>query len=190
LVVRLSATAATASPRRRSSGVAVAATTVIAVTRPGCGTSGGTTLPGLERALACTVVISTSSTVAVVLDRGARLPTGASHLGHKGVELVLRSTTDTSWLTSVAKTVVIAPGLANFTVGTIAGHVTSLTTNTADDAGRKVLLLWAIVLAMADLTTVLTGLVLVVTEGTVEGSKLTKLVALEFVLAFGNGGSL
>jgi hypothetical protein len=43
---------------------------------------------------------------------------------------------------------------------------------------------------MADLTTVLTGLVLVVTEGTVEGSKLTKLVALEFVLAFGNGGSL
>jgi hypothetical protein len=93
-------------------------------------------------------------------------------------------------LTSVAKTVVIAPGLTNFTVGTIAGHVTSLTTNTADDAGRKVLLLWAIVLAMADLTTVLTGLVLVVTEGTVEGSKLTKLVALEFVLAFGNGGSL
>jgi hypothetical protein len=65
-----------------------------------------------------------------------------------------------------------------------------LTTDTADDAGREVLLLWTIVLAMTNLTTVLAGLVLVVTKGTVEGGKLTKLVALEFVLAFRDRSSL
>jgi hypothetical protein len=37
---------------------------------------------------------------------------------------------------------------------------------------------------MTNLTTVLAGLVLVVAKGTVEGGKLTELVALEFVLAF------
>jgi hypothetical protein len=43
---------------------------------------------------------------------------------------------------------------------------------------------------MTNLTTVLAGLVLVVTKGTVEGGKLTKLVALEFVLAFRDRSSL
>ncbi|KAK1715567.1 uncharacterized protein BDZ83DRAFT_54194 [Colletotrichum acutatum] len=43
---------------------------------------------------------------------------------------------------------------------------------------------------MTDLATVLASLVLVVTEGTVEGSKLAKLVALELVLSFGNGRGL
>lgn len=43
---------------------------------------------------------------------------------------------------------------------------------------------------MADLAAVLAGLVLVVTEGTVEGSKLAKLVALELILSFGNGRGL
>jgi hypothetical protein len=39
---------------------------------------------------------------------------------------------------------------------------------------------------MSDLATVLAGLVLVVTEGTVKRSELAKLVPLELVLAFGN----
>lgn len=38
--------------------------------------------------------------------------------------------------------------------------------------------------------TVLTSLVLIVTEGTVESSQLTQLVALELVLAFGDRSSL
>lgn len=63
-------------------------------------------------------------------------------------------------------------------------------TNAADDAGGEILLLGTVILAMADLTTVLTGLVLVVTERSVEGGELTKLVALEFVLALRNRGSL
>jgi hypothetical protein len=66
----------------------------------------------------------------------------------------------------------------------------SLTTDTANDAGREILLLRAVVLAMTNLTTVLAGLVLVVTKGTVEGGKLTELVALEFVLAFRDRSSL
>ena len=68
--------------------------------------------------------------------------------------------------------------------------MTSLTTDATDDAGSEVLLLWTIVLAMANLSAVLTGLVLVVTKGTVEGGKLAELVALELVLAFGDGSGL
>jgi len=68
--------------------------------------------------------------------------------------------------------------------------VTSLTADAADDAGREVLFLRAVVLAMTNLTAVLAGLVLVVAEGTIEGGKFTKLVALEFVLTFRDGSSL
>ena len=34
--------------------------------------------------------------------------------------------------------------------------------------------------------TVLTGLVLIITKGTIQGSELSKLVSLEFILTFGN----
>jgi hypothetical protein len=62
--------------------------------------------------------------------------------------------------------------------------VTGLATYTADDASGVVLLLRAIVLPVADFTTVLAGLVLVITEGAVEGGKLAKLVPLQLVLTF------
>lgn len=68
--------------------------------------------------------------------------------------------------------------------------MTSLTTDTANDACGEVLLLWTVVLAVADLSTVLAGLILVVTKRTVQRGKLTKLVSLEFVLTFGDGSSL
>jgi hypothetical protein len=68
--------------------------------------------------------------------------------------------------------------------------MSSLTADTADDAGCEVLLLRAIVLSMTNLAAILASLVLVVTKSTVEGGELTQLVALEFVLAFGDGGSL
>lgn len=66
----------------------------------------------------------------------------------------------------------------------------SVTTDTADDVGSVVLALGAVVFAVTNLTTVLASLVLVVTKSTVEGSELTKLVALQLVLAFGDGSSL
>lgn len=65
-----------------------------------------------------------------------------------------------------------------------------IATHSADDAGSEVLLLRAIVLAVPYLTTVLTSLVLIVTQSSVQSSKLTELVTLQFVLALGNGSSL
>ena len=65
-----------------------------------------------------------------------------------------------------------------------------VTADSADDACREVLALGAVVLAVTNLTAVLASLVLIVSEGTVEGSQLTKLVTLELVLTFGDRGSL
>lgn len=68
--------------------------------------------------------------------------------------------------------------------------MTSIATDTANDVGCEVLSLGAIVFPVTDHTAVLAGLVLVVTQGTVEGRKLAQLVALELVLTFGNGSGL
>lgn len=85
---------------------------------------------------------------------------------------------------------VVAPARASLSIRTIAGHVTSIAAHTTNDVGRVVLLLRAIILAMADLAAVLAGLVLVIAQGSVEGSQFTELIALQFVLALGNRGSL
>ena len=68
--------------------------------------------------------------------------------------------------------------------------MSSLSTDTANDAGSVVLLLGTVVLAMTDLTTILAGLIFVVAESTVERGELAKLVTLEFILAFGDGSGL
>jgi hypothetical protein len=68
--------------------------------------------------------------------------------------------------------------------------VTRVTTDATDDTGSVILLLRAVVLAVANLATVLASLVLVVSEGTVEGGEFSELVTLEFVLTFGNRCSL
>lgn len=65
-----------------------------------------------------------------------------------------------------------------------------VTTNSADDAGSKVLSLGTIVLAMPNLSTVLTSLVFIISKSTVEGGQLSKLVTLEFVLTFRDRSSL
>jgi hypothetical protein len=65
-----------------------------------------------------------------------------------------------------------------------------VTADTADDVGSEVLLLGTVVLAMSDLAAVLAGLVLIIAQGAVQGSKLTQLVALELVLALRNRRSL
>lgn len=66
----------------------------------------------------------------------------------------------------------------------------SIAANTTDDVGRKVLLLRTVIFAMTDLAAVLACLVLVVTQSTVQGGKLTKLIALQFILTLGNRRSL
>lgn len=65
-----------------------------------------------------------------------------------------------------------------------------IATDTADDAGGEVALLRTVVLAVSNLTTVLTSLVFVVSERTVECGKFTKLIALQLILTFGDGRSL
>jgi hypothetical protein len=116
--------------------------------------------------------------------------TTAANLGHECVELALWSAADTTLVAVASWAAVIAPGLSHLAIGTVTSHMSSLTTDTADNAGREVLLLWAIVLAMTNFTAVLASLILVVSKGTVQGGELTELVALEFILTFGNGGSL
>lgn len=62
----------------------------------------------------------------------------------------------------------------------------SVTAHATDDVRSDVTLVRAIVLSVAELSAVLAGLVLVVTEGTVQGGELSKLATLEFVLSFGS----
>lgn len=68
--------------------------------------------------------------------------------------------------------------------------MTGVATNTTDDVGSEVTLLRAIVLSVSNLSTVLACLVLVISKGTVESSKFTKLVAFQLVLALWNRCSL
>ena len=68
--------------------------------------------------------------------------------------------------------------------------MTGVAADTADDVGSVVLLLGTVVLAVTNLPAVLACLVLVVTQGSVQRSKLAQLVTLELVLTLGNGGSL
>jgi hypothetical protein len=68
--------------------------------------------------------------------------------------------------------------------------VACVTTDTADDASSVVLSLRAVVLAVANLATVLASLVLVISEGTVECGEFSQLVALELILAFRDRSSL
>ena len=158
--------------------------TVVAASPRSWSTS-GTLLPGFSSAFLATVATS----IAVVFDRASRSATIATtHFVEEAVELVLGAAHPALGTISVA--VVVAPRLSGLALGTIASHVTSLPADTTDDTSSVVLLLGTIVLAMTDLSTVLTGLVLVVTEGTVESGELTKLVTLELVLSFGNGSSL
>jgi len=80
---------------------------------------------------------------------------------------------------------VIAPAGTPLSVRTIAGHMTGVTADTTNDVRSVVLLLGTVILAMANLTTVLAGLVLVITQSSVQGSEFTKLVTLELVLSLG-----
>ena len=75
-------------------------------------------------------------------------------------------------------------------IGAISGHMTCVSTDATDNVGCEVALFWTIVLSVTNLTAVLASLILIVSESTVECCKLTKLIALELVLAFRNRGSL
>jgi hypothetical protein len=75
-------------------------------------------------------------------------------------------------------------------IGAISGHVACISTDATDDVCCEIALFWTIVLSVTDLTTVLASLILVVSKSTIECCKLTKLIALELILAFRDRGSL
>lgn len=58
--------------------------------------------------------------------------------------------------------------------------------NTTDDTGSIVLTLGTVVLAVANLAAVLTSLILIVSESTIECSKFSQLITLQLVLTFRN----
>lgn len=62
--------------------------------------------------------------------------------------------------------------------------MTSVATNTANNVGREVALLRTVVLAVANFSTILAGLVFVVAQSTVERGKLAELIALQLILSF------
>jgi hypothetical protein len=160
----------------------------IVATSPRGRSTGGTLFPWLRSAVLAAVAAAAAA-VAVVLDGSSRWTAiAASHFVEEAVELVLGAADPALRTVSIA--VVVAPRLSVLALRTIASHVTGLSTDATDDAGREILLLRAIVFTMTNLTAVLAGLVLVVTESTVESGELTKLVPLKFVLAFGDRGSL
>lgn len=64
------------------------------------------------------------------------------------------------------------------------------TADTTDDVGSVVTLLWAVVLAMSDIATVLADLILVITQGTVQSCEFTKLITFVIILSFRSGRGL
>lgn len=99
------------------------------------------------------------------------------------LHLAINSVTLSAWS-------VVPPISSPLTIRTISRHVSCVTTDTTDDVGSEVALLGTLVPTMADLATVLTRLILVVTESTVQRGKFTQLVPLQFILSFGDRCSL
>jgi hypothetical protein len=62
--------------------------------------------------------------------------------------------------------------------------------NSTNDVSSEVSLFGAVVFAMTDTSAVLTDLVFVITESTVQRGELSKLVSLVIILTFGSGRSL
>ena len=62
--------------------------------------------------------------------------------------------------------------------------------DTTDDVSSKVALLRTLILPVTDVAAILTDLVLIVSKGSIEGSKFAELIAFVIVLAFGCGSGL
>jgi hypothetical protein len=76
----------------------------------------------------------------------------------------------------------VAPISSPLAIRTVFGHVTSISADSADNAGSEVPLLRTIIFAMSDLTAILTSLIFIITKSTVKGCKLSELVSFEFIL--------
>lgn len=141
-----------------------------------------------------TLLSSTAAVIAVrrtivVVDSLSGLAATSTHFSQESVQLVLGGTANPRSIAG-STAVIVAPVLSAFPFLTVTSEMTGLSTDAADDASCEVLFLRAVVFAMSNFATVLTGLVFVVSQSTVESSELTELVSLQLVLAFGNRCSL
>lgn len=107
-------------------------------------------------------------------------------LRHQASVLGVEATLDHAWRARGAESC----GIRVPVDSAVASHVSGAAANTADDVRCEVALLRTVVLAMPDTTAVLTDLVFVITESTVECCKLAKLVTLVVVLPLRRRGSL
>ena len=73
---------------------------------------------------------------------------------------------------------------------TVTSHVACASADTADNVRCEVTLFGAVVLAMANITTVLANLILIVTKSTVKGGEFAELVALVVILTLGRRSGL
>jgi hypothetical protein len=171
----------TRSPWGRVATVTVALAIVPAL--PRSRSTSRALVPGLD--ITRVVAVTIGRTVELDALFGAILSTDLLQEGiHFGISYSTNRT-GTSQVASAITTVI----LTALTLSTIASNVARLAALATDQISGDVLLLGAVVFAMADLTTVLAGLILVITKSTVQSSKLSELIALEFILAFGNGSS-
>lgn len=147
--------------------------------------TGGTALPRPKICLSIAIRILMSAFV-TNLPRRVLKVAATAELIHEFLVLVVRriSSNSSTWRSG------IAPVLATSAVRAVASHMSSITTHATDDVGGEIALLWTVVLAVADLAAVLACLILIVSKGAVQGSEFAELIALKFVLAFWDGGSL
>lgn len=126
------------------------------------------------------------------------------HFAVNGISTFESTLSRSRWASSP----IIAPISTPLAIWTISGHMTSIPANSADDTRGEIALFGAVVFAMTNLTTyrnfsicpfntaganhkagaltVLTSLVLVITQRSVKRRKFSELGAFKFVLALGN----
>lgn len=180
-----------------STSTAIVVVAVVVAGSPGSRSSCRPSLPRLSIAVAvgarsgldtrgCCSAAELSHELLVFVVSNSRSHLGKRKMTYLVVGVVFSASTDPS----LGPWAIVAPACASLSIRTVARHVAGIATHPTDDAGSKILLLRAVVLAVSDLATVLASLVFVVTQGSVQGSELTELVTLQFVLALRNGSSL
>lgn len=125
----------------------------------------GPSLPRSDVILTLAVGIALSTFPADLLRRVSC--TSTAQFVHEFLVFIIRTSDRATWWS------IITPILATSTIWAVASHVAGIATNATDYVGGVVLCLRAVVLAMADLATVLAGLILVVAQSTVKRCELS-----------------
>lgn len=127
------------------------------------------------------------STIGSGFDLGWSGTGSAAELLEELLHLTVDGITATDPASRAAVTNIVAPAGTTLAIRAVPGEMSGVATDSANDAGSEVLPLGTVILPMSNFTTILAGLVLVVSKSAVKSSKLSELVSLEVVLTFRNG---